>query len=238
MLKRDKHFEQWQTDYRVVCFAVFWNPHKITHDDISIFRARRGGVKVAGWAVDRKIWVRFPAYPHRVWALWWQGGKRRLRTSCCPCRGRLGTLKTTSCPWRWVPGSRSKFGNWTTVPSLCCWNIAECNVKPQPTNQKIYLSVISKFNWTVLKILYIIIWSRYTYIDGMTWIESNINTHSIVKSRYHQSSNVRNQYLVLEIGNQHAKFEFKSPSFTFSVNEFAYKLTTKLIESWHTDNPN
>ena len=42
-------------------------------------------------------------------------------------------LKTPSCPWRWVPSSRSKFGNWTTVPSLYSWNIAECDVKPQPT---------------------------------------------------------------------------------------------------------
>ena len=49
--------------------------------------ARRGGAEVAGWTLDRKIRVRFPAYPHRVWALWWQGGKRRLRTSRCPCRG-------------------------------------------------------------------------------------------------------------------------------------------------------
>ena len=62
--------------------------------------ARRGGAEVAGWTLDRKIRVRFPAYPHCVWALWWQGGKRRLRTSRCPCRGRLGTLKTPSCPWR------------------------------------------------------------------------------------------------------------------------------------------
>ena len=31
--------------------------------------ARRGGVEVAGWTLDRKIRVRFPAYPHRVWAL-------------------------------------------------------------------------------------------------------------------------------------------------------------------------
>ena len=38
-------------------------------------RARRGGAEVAGWTLDRKIRVRFPAYPHRVWALWWQGGK-------------------------------------------------------------------------------------------------------------------------------------------------------------------
>ena len=34
-----------------------------------------------------------------------------------------------------MPGSRSKFGNWTTVPSLYSWNIAECDVQPQPTNQ-------------------------------------------------------------------------------------------------------
>ena len=95
--------------------------------------ARRGGTEVAGSTLDRKIRVRLPAYPHRVWALWWQGGLRRLRTSRCPCRGSLGTLKTPSCPWRWVPGSRSKFGNWTTLPSLYSWNIAECDVKPQPT---------------------------------------------------------------------------------------------------------
>ena len=66
---------------------------------------RRGGAEVAGWTLDRKIRVRFPAYPHRVWALWWQGGKRRLRTSRCPCRGRLGTLKTPSCPWRGCPAA-------------------------------------------------------------------------------------------------------------------------------------
>ena len=58
-----------------------------------------------GWTLDRKIRVRFPAYPHRVWAIWWQGGKRRLRTSRCPCRGRLGTLKTPSCPWRGCPAA-------------------------------------------------------------------------------------------------------------------------------------
>ena len=67
--------------------------------------ARRGGAEVAGWTLDRKIRVRFPAYPHHVWALWWQGGKRRLRTSRCPCRGRLGTLKTPSCPWRGCPAA-------------------------------------------------------------------------------------------------------------------------------------
>ena len=35
--------------------------------------ARRGGVEVAGWTVDRKTQVRFPAYPHREWVLRWQG---------------------------------------------------------------------------------------------------------------------------------------------------------------------
>ena len=68
-------------------------------------RARRGGAEVAGWTLDRKMWVQFPAYPHRVWALWWQGGKRHLRTSRCPCRGRLGTLKTPSCPWHGYPAA-------------------------------------------------------------------------------------------------------------------------------------
>ena len=67
--------------------------------------ARRGGAEVAGWTLDRKIRVWFPAYPHRVWALWWKGGKRRLRTSRCPCRGRLGTLKAPSCPWRGCPAA-------------------------------------------------------------------------------------------------------------------------------------
>ena len=72
---------------------------------INEFIAHRGGAEVAGWTVYRKIRVRFPAYPHRVWALWWQGGKIRLRTSRCPCRGRLGTLKTPSCPWRGCPAA-------------------------------------------------------------------------------------------------------------------------------------
>ena len=48
--------------------------------------ARRGGAEVAGWTVDRKIRVWFSAYPHRVLALLWQGGKRRLRASLCRCR--------------------------------------------------------------------------------------------------------------------------------------------------------
>ena len=43
--------------------------------------------------------------PHRVWALWWQGGKKRLWMSQCPCRGRLGTLKNPSCPWRGCPAA-------------------------------------------------------------------------------------------------------------------------------------
>ena len=74
--------------------------------------ARRGGAAVAGWTLDRKIRVRFPAYPQRVWALWWQGGKRRLRTSRCPCRARLSTLKTPNCPWRGCPAAGQNLETW------------------------------------------------------------------------------------------------------------------------------
>ena len=80
-----------------------------SHVCFSILIARRGGAEVAGWTLDRKIRVRFLAYPHCVWALWWQGGKRRLRTSRCPCQGRLGTLKTPSCPWRGCPAAGQNF---------------------------------------------------------------------------------------------------------------------------------
>ena len=65
--------------------------------------ARGGGTKVSGWTVHRKNLVRFPTYPHRVWALWWHGGKRRRRTSQCPCQDRLGPLNpldvhSVGCP--------------------------------------------------------------------------------------------------------------------------------------------
>ena len=55
-----------------------------------------------------------------------------------PYRGRLGTLKTLSCPWRWVPDRRSKFWKLDNCPLITCiysWNIAECDVKPQTTIQ-------------------------------------------------------------------------------------------------------
>ena len=81
----------------------------------------RGGAEVAGWTFDRKIRVRFPAYPHRVWAVWWQGGKRCLRTSRCPRRGRLGTPKTPSCPWRGCPAA----GQNLETGHLSCHYIAE-----------------------------------------------------------------------------------------------------------------
>ena len=77
------------------------------------------------------------------------------------CRGRLGKLKTPSCLWHLVPGSRSKFGNWTTVPSLYSWNITECDVKPQPTNQCSSGTInwpgslrhlASEFSWRLLRI--------------------------------------------------------------------------------------
>ena len=114
--------------------------------------ARGDGIEVGGLTVHQTIRIRFPAYPNCVWALWWQGGKRRLRTSQCPCQGWLGRLKTPSCSWRWVPGSRSKFGNWTIVPSLYSWKITECDIKPQPTNQS------TKFGGRVLY------WNHYPSI--------------------------------------------------------------------------
>ena len=51
----------WPTFFRLILLILLPN-------------TSRGGTEVAGWTVDRKIRVRFPAYPHRVWAHWWQGG--------------------------------------------------------------------------------------------------------------------------------------------------------------------
>ena len=100
------------------------------------FGARRCGVEVAGLTLDRTIRVWFLAYPQRVWALWWQGGKRRLRTSRCPCRGRLGTLKTPSCPWHGCPAA----GQNLETGHLSRHYIAEISLNVtlnnyQPTNQ-------------------------------------------------------------------------------------------------------
>ena len=102
----------WLSNPYIPFFVLKWALSNIINNTIVKVKinlllrlARRGGAEVAGWTLDRKIQVRFPAYPHRVWALWWQGGKRRLRTSRCPCRGRLGTLKTPSCPWRGCPAA-------------------------------------------------------------------------------------------------------------------------------------
>ena len=111
------------------------------------------GVEVAGWTVDREMRVFLPANHHRLWALWWQGGKRRPRTSQCQRQGRLGTLKTPSCPWRLVLGSRSKCGNWTNVLSRYSWNIAEYDNKPQPTDKPTnqHLQEIKKGYWRLRK---------------------------------------------------------------------------------------
>ena len=94
-----------KTDYRKLLLEIG------VRVELDEFEARRGGAEVAGWTLDRKIRVQFPAYPHRVWALWWQGGKRHLRMSRCPCRGRLGTLKTPSCPWRGCPAADQNLEN-------------------------------------------------------------------------------------------------------------------------------
>ena len=56
----------------------------------------------------------------------------------------------------WVPGSRSKFGNWTSVPSLYSWNIAECDVKPQSTTTttiKIQMAAWFMHNLMILGVL-------------------------------------------------------------------------------------
>ena len=121
-------------------------------DDISVIyvtahRARRGGAEEADWTLDRKIRVRFPAYPHRVWALWWQGGKRRLRTSRCPCRGRLGTLNTPSCPWRGCPAAGQKL----ETGHLSCHYIAEIslNVTLNHNQQQRHIDVQADWRrWT------------------------------------------------------------------------------------------
>ena len=96
-----------KTDQRIKCLVrcIFICCPDTLSQPTNRVAARRGGAEVTDWTLDRKIRVRFPAYPHRVWALWWQGGKRRLRMSRCPCRGRLGTLKTPSCPWRGCPAA-------------------------------------------------------------------------------------------------------------------------------------
>ena len=53
--------------------------------------ARRGGAEESGWTLDRKIRVRFPAYPYRVWALWLQS---RLKTSGGPgARVGVGSVR-------------------------------------------------------------------------------------------------------------------------------------------------
>ena len=98
--RRAEHNLLWQMSLYIFDI-LFLSPNRFWNN----FYARRDGAEVAGWTLDRKIRVRFPAYPHRVWALWWQGGKWRLRTSRCPCRGRLGTLKIPSCPWRGCPAA-------------------------------------------------------------------------------------------------------------------------------------
>ena len=92
---------QYWSVFRCACAGTLW--HDVFINFMSVANTPAAVAQVAGWTLDRKIRVRFPAYPHRVWALWWQGGKRRLRTSRCPCRGRLGTLKTPSCPWPGCP---------------------------------------------------------------------------------------------------------------------------------------
>ena len=120
--------------------------------------ARSGGTEVAGWTLDRKIRVRFPAYLHRVWALWWQGGKRRLRTSQYPCRGRLGALKTPGCPWRGCPAA----GQNLETGHLPRHYIAEISLKPKSTTTN---TSCWSFTWMVqwgstLSTFFLFVWEK------------------------------------------------------------------------------
>ena len=56
----------------ILCFfqVIPIKPVQIPGFHISIY-ANCGGVEVAGWIVDREIWVRSPAYPYCVRALLW-----------------------------------------------------------------------------------------------------------------------------------------------------------------------
>ena len=122
---------------RSTCFVTRWSflKEKIICEYLE-YEVRRGGVdRGSGLDCGSDDPGSIPVFPSPcVGPLMatWQGGYRRLLTSCGPCRGTLGTLQTPSCPWSWVPCSRSKFGNSTTVPSPYSWNIAACDVKPQP----------------------------------------------------------------------------------------------------------
>ena len=49
---------------KLILFSIL-NKVKIVPTHI----ARRGGAEVEGWTLDRTIRVRFPAYPHCVWAI-------------------------------------------------------------------------------------------------------------------------------------------------------------------------
>ena len=67
--------------FQAIANTIFQEIHRIKHDNQYkcahlVFneqhfnrKACRGGAEVAGWTLDRKIRVRFPAYPHRVWAI-------------------------------------------------------------------------------------------------------------------------------------------------------------------------
>ena len=133
--------------YKKILCHPYWYRITIDENPIPLQRiARRGGAEVAGWTLDRKIWVWFPAYPHRVWALWWQGGKGRLRTSRCPCRGRLGMLKTPSCQWRGCPAA----GQNLETGHLSRHYIAEISLNVTLNQKQQQLQRISVFSYLCL----------------------------------------------------------------------------------------
>ena len=78
------------------------------------------------------------------------------------CLVGLGTPKTPRCPWHWVPGIRSKFGNWTIVPSENSCNITECDNKPQSTN------CIQVFVHGIVTEYHSRIWNKYRSLNHLS----------------------------------------------------------------------
>ena len=136
---------------------------------IYLREARRESAEVSGWTFDRKIRVRFPAYPHHRCALWWQGGKRRRRTSRCPRRGRLGTLKTLSCPWRWCPAA----GQNLETGHLSRHFIAEIslNVTLNHIQQQQHQQHLREKKYAVKWFNFVI--RNYNVHTNFTWIQNN-----------------------------------------------------------------
>ena len=109
---------QQQSPYH--CEAIIYCLH-FDHTQCPWHMARRGGVEVACWT-GLEDPGSIPGLPSpRVGPLM----ARRLKTSSDV---RSACVKVG-------PAEGQNLENWTTVPLPYSWNIAECDVKPQPTKQ-------------------------------------------------------------------------------------------------------